>query len=162
VSLPKRSLNDGTDESGLLLAFCIIYLRVHSSSDVRLKLCSSGVLAAVFELQQEPLCKLYQPRVSQTNSHRPEVRVGLEDFWFWLSVCYLFNKRTHYTHAHSVCNIVLWYSSASRFLLDSCGANWISSNRVRTRYDNETERRELILWRNGDDFISSCFNNARF
>lgn len=35
---PKRSLNDGTDESGLLLAFCIIYLQVHSSNDVRLKL----------------------------------------------------------------------------------------------------------------------------
>lgn len=80
---PKRSLNDGTDESSLLLAFCIIYLREHSSSDVRLKLCSSGVLAAVFELRQEPLCKLYQPRGPQTNLHRPEVRIGLADFWFW-------------------------------------------------------------------------------
>lgn len=50
----------------VLLAFYIIYLRVHSSSDIRLKLCSARV---VFRLRQEPLCKLYQAK-------EPLTRIG--------------------------------------------------------------------------------------
>jgi len=110
---------------------------VHSSSDVRLKLCSSGVLAAVFELRQEPLCKLYQPRGQQTNLHCPEVPIGLADFWFRLSV--LPFQQMHYTRAHSNCNITLIFNRRIAFsssISASCGVNWISSGRVRVSYDN--------------------------
>lgn len=83
---------------------------MHSSSDVRLKLCSSGVLAAVFELRQEPLCKLYQPRGPQTNSE-PEVRIGLVA-GFLILVCYLFSKLTRYSRVYSACNNTLRCSIA--------------------------------------------------
>jgi len=122
---PKRSLNDGTDESGLLLAFCIIYLQVHSSSDVRLKL-------AVREYSQQSSNRGKSHFVSCTSQGpRRLTRIGQKFalvWWISDSSVLPFQQTHALLHVHSACNITLRFNGM--FLSTSYGTNWISSGRA--------------------------------